>query len=117
MPDPAEVGGEHGKGGSGHHQGGNWGGVVPTGVGQRPGPTSTLCVILGVRSKGPSQMLGSRPWWPSHGGLPPSGVRSLRGLEGGLEAADLGIPNGTPDVKDELIREGKVTEPFVQSLG
>lgn len=74
-------------------------------------------VILGVQSKGPSQMLGSRPWWPSHGGLPPSGARSLRDLEGGLEAANLGIPNGTPDVKDELIREGKVTEPFIQGLG
>lgn len=90
--------------------------MVPIGVGRRLGPTTTLHHPWALE-QGPSRMLGSRPWRPSHWGLPPSRARSLRGLEGGLEAADLGIPNGTPDVKDELIREGKVTKPFVQGLG
>lgn len=35
---------------------------------------------------------------------------------GVLVAADLSVPNGTPHVKDELIREGKVTKPFIQGL-
>lgn len=75
-----------------------------------------LCIILGPLSK-----VQAGCWGPGHGGPPTGGSHQAepghRGLEGGLEAADLGIPNGTPDVKDELIREGKVTKPFVQGLG
>lgn len=33
-----------------------------------------------------------------------------------LVAANLGIPDGSPDIKDEFIWECKVTEPFIQSF-
>lgn len=36
---------------------------------------------------------------------------------GVLVAADLSVSNGSPDVKDELVREGKVTKPFIQGFG
>ena len=42
--------------------------------------------------------------------------KSSRGPAEGLVAANLGVPDGPPDVKDKLIREGEVTQPFIQGL-
>lgn len=56
-------------------------------------------------------------WGPHPRGSHHARLRSLQGPVGGLVSADLGVPNGTPDVKDELIRKGKVTKPLIQGLG
>lgn len=61
---------------------------------------------------------GSRPWCPPlrPERLTPGQARPLRGPAGGLVAADLGVPDGTPDVKDKFVREGEVAKPLVQRL-
>lgn len=56
-------------------------------------------------------------WCPHPRGSHQARLRSSQGPVGVLVSADLGVPNGTPDVKDELIRKGKVTKPLIQGLG
>lgn len=90
--------------------------VVPIGVGQRPGPTSAPHHPWATEL-GPSRTVGSGPWCPHPRGSHRVWAKTSQGPAGGLVAANLGVPNGPPDVKDELIREGEVTKPFIQGLG
>lgn len=97
----AEVGGE---------QGGVWGaeggeGAVPTAGGGRPAPALVhrLGEVLGaILPKGEGS--GSPPGLPC-------------GVLGVLIAANLGVTDGPPHVKDKLIREGEVAQPLIQRLG
>lgn len=83
--------------------------------GQRPSPTSAPH-HLQATELGQSQTLGSRLRCLRPRGSHRAWPKSSRGPAEGLVAANLGVPDGTPDVKDKLIREGEVTQPFIQGL-
>lgn len=91
-------------------------GVVPVGVGQELRSTSELH-RPGAAAPGQSRTLESGLWCPHPRGSHQAGPRSSYGPPGGLVTADLGIPNGTPNIKNELIGEGEVTKPLIQGLG
>lgn len=83
-------------------------------IGVRPGPQATSTAtprLLGYVPKLDAQVLAVGPLLEVKPRLS-QGPGSVPVLV----AANLGIPDGPPDIKDEFVRECEVTKPFVQSL-
>lgn len=113
LPSPhaysAEVGGEPARGWLGTPT--RLGTMV---IGVRPGPQATSTAIprlLGYVPKLDAQVLAVGPLLEVKPRLS-QGPGSVPVLV----AANLGIPDGPPDIKDKFVRECEVTKPFVQSL-